>query len=60
MLFVGYCKCDQVKEKQVSGSSETCEDGKKCMQYLVGKTERRRSCGKYKLGGENDIAMDLK
>ena len=44
----------------VSGTSELYKGGEKCMQCLVGKTERRRSCGRYSFGGENSIVLDLK
>jgi len=47
-------------EKQVSGANETYGVGKKCMQCLVRKTERRKLCGRSKRGEENNIAMDIK
>jgi len=48
-----------MSEKELSGAIETCGGGKKCMQCLVGKNERRKPCESSKSGEENNIAMDL-
>ena len=59
MLVTRYCNGDEMSEKQLSGAIETCGGGKKCMQCLVGKNERRKPCESSKSGEENNIAMDL-
>jgi hypothetical protein len=49
-----------MKEKQESWASETNEGRKKGMQSLVGRTERRKPCGRSRRGGENNVGMDVK